>query len=41
VPTYTQYLTYAKRKGFQPVSETTFYALIKAGLDPVRGEFVK
>jgi hypothetical protein len=35
MPTYTEYLAYAKRKGFQPMQATTFYAVIKAGINPI------
>ena len=35
MPTYTEYLAYAKSKGFQPMRETTFYAVIKAGINPI------
>jgi hypothetical protein len=35
MPTYTEYLAYAKSKGFQPMREETFYAVIKAGINPV------
>ena len=35
MPTYTEYLAYAKSKGFQPMREATFYAVIKAGINPV------
>ena len=36
MPTYTEYLAYAKLKGFQPMQETTFYAVIKAGINPIQ-----
>jgi hypothetical protein len=35
MPTYTEYLAYAKSKGFQPMREETFYAVIKAGINPI------
>lgn len=33
--TYTNYLAYAKSKGFQPVSLSTFNALVLAGFNPI------
>jgi hypothetical protein len=33
--TYANYVAYAQTKGFQPVSVTTFNALVLAGYNPI------
>jgi hypothetical protein len=38
--TYAEYLTHAAAKGFQPVGPDTFAALVRAGFDPVKGEWI-
>lgn len=35
MPTYNEYLSYAKSVGFQPLSESAFIALIVAGFNPI------
>lgn len=35
MPTYTEYLAYAKSLKFQPVSENTFIKFIVAGFNPI------
>lgn len=37
--TYSDYLAYAKAKGFQPVSEKAFNSMRKAGFSPIANEF--
>ena len=39
MPTYTEYLAYAKSKGFQPLSEKSFNSLVSAGFNPISNEF--
>jgi len=38
-PTYAQYLAHAQAKGFQPVKESTFNALIACGFNPITNNF--
>ena len=35
MPTYSEYVAYAATKGFQPLGETAFNALVAAGVNPV------
>lgn len=35
MPKYSEYLSYAKAKGFQPISENVFNSLIGAGINPI------
>lgn len=35
MPTYEQYVAYAASKGFQPVGQKAFNALVAAGFNPV------
>jgi hypothetical protein len=37
MPTYADYLAHAAKKGFQPIGEQAFDALIRAGFDPIVG----
>jgi hypothetical protein len=39
MPTYQQYLAHAQTKGFQPVKEITFNALIASGFNPITNNF--
>ena len=39
MPTYQEYLAHAKAKGFQPVTETTFNALIACKFNPITNNF--
>lgn len=39
LPTYAQYLAYAKTKRFQPLSEKSFNSLVSAGFNPLTNEF--
>jgi len=41
MPTYTEYLVYAKSKGFQPLAEDTFKSLLKAKFNPITNQFIK
>ena len=40
MPNYDTYLFHARLKGFQPLSEPTFNALIKAKYNPITNQFV-
>lgn len=35
MPTYQEYVAYAKAKGFIPFTESTFNAFIKAKINPI------
>jgi hypothetical protein len=35
MPTYKEYTEYAKAKGFQPLNEKTYQAMIKANYNPI------
>jgi len=35
MPTYSDYVQYAYRSGFQPFSEQTFAAMLRAGFNPI------
>jgi len=39
MPTYSQYCAYAQSKGFQPISEAAFTALIACGFNPLTNTF--
>ena len=38
--TYQEYLAHAKEHNFQPLSEETFNALLKAGFNPITTTFL-
>jgi hypothetical protein len=39
MPTYQEYLEYAKSKGFLPVSEEVFKNVLRHGYNPITKEF--
>ena len=39
MPTYQEYTAYAKAKGFQPIGEPAFHALVLAGFNPITNEW--
>lgn len=41
MPTYSQYLYYAAKQGFQPLSEAAFKSLAKACFNPISNQFVR
>lgn len=40
MPTYAQYLDHARAKGFQPLTESTFNALIACRFNPITNDFI-
>lgn len=40
MPTYAQYLEHATTKGFQPVSEATFNAMLACRFNPITNDFI-
>jgi len=41
MPTYQEYLYHAAKQGFQPWSEPTFNALLKARFNPITSEYIR
>jgi len=41
LPTFEQYLNYASIKGFQPLKEQTFEAMLRIGFDPINNSYVR
>lgn len=40
MPTYAQYVAYAASKGFQPLGEAAFNALVASGYNPVSKDWL-
>lgn len=41
MPTYYDYIAYAKAKGFIPFTESTFNALLRAKINPITSTSMK